>query len=124
MKLDQIFKSASVSMNQTSSSEAFESDAVFSQIRDALKSNPDAVQNVKGMALSHIRLNCQGVFLFNLTKDEAKKSWTIDLASAPPRVFEGKPEKADVTITVADDDYFALATGILRRCWNAFFAHI
>lgn len=56
-------------------------------------------------------ITSEGVFLFNLSKDSITKSWTVDLSSEPRRVKQEKCEKADVTITVSDEDFFSLAIG-------------
>ena len=41
-------------------------------------------------------------------------SWVVDLKNAPGEVRTGTTEGADCTVTMADDDFVALATGSLN----------
>lgn len=52
----------------------------------------------------------KGVIQFIITPGGA---WNLDLKSATPALTEGE-KKADVTITVGDDDFLAIATGKLN----------
>lgn len=52
----------------------------------------------------------KGVIQFNITPGGA---WNLDLKSVTPALTEGE-KKADVTITVGDDDFIAIATGKLN----------
>jgi putative sterol carrier protein len=79
---------------------AFASDALFA----ALKAGVDA----DGAALVP---KIKGIYLFNVTNAGAKKEWTINLKSGNGSVSEGKQGKPDVTLTVSDADFCALADG-------------
>lgn len=78
---------------------ALKSAEVFRLIGAALeKEGPTLANKVKG------------VIQFNITPGGA---WNLDLKSATPSLTEGE-KKADVTITVGDDDFIAIATGKLN----------
>lgn len=72
---------------------------VFRAIADAIKADGPAIAK-----------KVNGVIQFKITPGGA---WNLDLKSASPAVTEGV-KKADVTITVADDDFIAIATGKLN----------
>lgn len=72
---------------------------VFRAIADAIKTDGPAIAK-----------KVNGVIQFKITPGGA---WNLDLKSASPDVTEGV-KKADVTITVADDDFIAIATGKLN----------
>eukprot|EP00746_Dinoflagellata_sp_MGD_P012776 gnl/MRDRNA2_/MRDRNA2_127376_c0_seq1.p1 gnl/MRDRNA2_/MRDRNA2_127376_c0~~gnl/MRDRNA2_/MRDRNA2_127376_c0_seq1.p1 ORF type:complete len:115 (-),score=38.60 gnl/MRDRNA2_/MRDRNA2_127376_c0_seq1:305-649(-) len=52
----------------------------------------------------------KAVFQFDL---KGKGEWIVDLKNGSGSVKEGKAEKADVTITLAEDDFLAMAMGKL-----------
>ncbi|KAF1329494.1 Peroxisomal multifunctional enzyme type 2, partial [Globisporangium splendens] len=78
---------------------ALKSAEVFRLIASALQA--------EGPALAK---KVNGVIQFNVTPGGA---WNLDLKSASPSLTEGE-KKADVTITVGDDDFIAIATGKLN----------
>ncbi len=49
----------------------------------------------------------KGVFCLDIQGPEGGV-WTLDFDAAPPQVRSGKPDKADCTITMAQDDFLAL----------------
>ena len=51
------------------------------------------------------------MFSFALATDAGKKEYTVDLKNAPGSVSEGKPAKADVTLSVSEANFLALADG-------------
>jgi len=55
-----------------------------------------------------------GVYQFQITgENNAVFTWTVDLKNGTGNVKEGAGEKADCTITMADDDFLQLMTGKL-----------
>eukprot|EP00746_Dinoflagellata_sp_MGD_P160360 gnl/MRDRNA2_/MRDRNA2_87079_c0_seq1.p2 gnl/MRDRNA2_/MRDRNA2_87079_c0~~gnl/MRDRNA2_/MRDRNA2_87079_c0_seq1.p2 ORF type:complete len:109 (+),score=42.44 gnl/MRDRNA2_/MRDRNA2_87079_c0_seq1:86-412(+) len=75
------------------------SKAVFEQISKAIDAKgADLVKQAKA------------VFQFDL---KGKGEWTVDLKNGTGSCKEGKAEKADCTITIAEDDFIAMATGKL-----------
>uniref|UniRef100_K3X5T6 SCP2 domain-containing protein n=1 Tax=Globisporangium ultimum (strain ATCC 200006 / CBS 805.95 / DAOM BR144) TaxID=431595 RepID=K3X5T6_GLOUD len=66
-----------------------------------------SVLQTEGPALAK---KVNGIIQFNVTPGGA---WNLDLKSASPSLTEGE-KKADVTITVSDDDFIAIATGKLN----------
>merc|ERR1712232_639436 len=80
---------------------SFQSDAVFAELGSQVGQHPEVLKKING------------VYCFNITGGPggATKAWTVDLKNAPGAVKEGKPAKADCTITVADSDYVDLITG-------------
>jgi 3-hydroxyacyl-CoA dehydrogenase/3a,7a,12a-trihydroxy-5b-cholest-24-enoyl-CoA hydratase len=80
------------------------SDAVFEEIRARVTS--DATIAAKAKGLYHWTIK---------DGSGATKDWTIDLTASKPTVTEGKPTgKADLVITVSDDDMIAMANGSLN----------
>nr|CCA17316.1 conserved hypothetical protein [Albugo laibachii Nc14] len=72
---------------------------VFQQLKNAIeKDGPALARKIKG------------TFLFKITSGQ---SWFLDLKSDKPSLRQAD-EKADVTITVSDDDFVSLATGKLN----------
>lgn len=59
-----------------------------------------------------------GVLVYQLTSASgAKATWTLDLKSKPPAVYREAPRggaKADVTITVSDEDFVAMVCVSVR----------
>ncbi|TMW62354.1 hypothetical protein Poli38472_009847 [Pythium oligandrum] len=73
--------------------------AIFQALEDAVKKEgPTLAKKVNG------------VIQFNITPGGA---WNLDLKSASPLLTAGQ-KKADVTLTVSDDDFVAIATGKLN----------
>eukprot|EP01104_Vermistella_antarctica_P020425 TRINITY_DN8728_c0_g1_i1.p1 TRINITY_DN8728_c0_g1~~TRINITY_DN8728_c0_g1_i1.p1 ORF type:complete len:243 (-),score=89.69 TRINITY_DN8728_c0_g1_i1:208-936(-) len=106
MKLDQLTKGlrateTAAAPKATASASGFKSDVFFPQIDAKVKADPGLAKRVNG------------VFCFNITGGPggAQKTWTVDVKNTPGKVAEGKPDKADVTITISDDDYVSLVTG-------------
>eukprot|EP00162_Nutomonas_longa_P022469 comp5600_c0_seq1/m.5032 comp5600_c0_seq1/g.5032 ORF comp5600_c0_seq1/g.5032 comp5600_c0_seq1/m.5032 type:complete len:120 (+) comp5600_c0_seq1:36-395(+) len=83
----------------------FSSDEVFAEIKERLAS--DATLKDKAKGLYHFTIKHSG---------GNSKDWVIDLKSKnAPAVTEGKPaEKADLVLTVSDDDMVAMAKGSLN----------
>ena len=83
------------------SSSGFSSDSVFAMLAKELPNHPDVVKRVNG------------VYCFNITGGPggASKQWTVDLKNGSGAVKEGKPDKADCTVTIADADYVNLIAG-------------
>ncbi|KAI5632556.1 SCP-2 sterol transfer family domain-containing protein [Phthorimaea operculella] len=83
-------------------SAALKSDALFEKIKEEVGKNADVAKSING------------VFLYNIAeKGKTLKQWTLDLKSV--EVYEGAPKsgKADVTVTVSDDDMVDIAAGTL-----------
>jgi hypothetical protein len=97
---------------------AFLSDNLFKQIGEGIAADPSLAAKIKG------------VYLFVITGGPAgaTKEWTIDLKTGSGSLSQGKGEwripllsffltiqkkgtKADVTLTVSDADFVALADG-------------
>nr|CAI5840992.1 unnamed protein product [Callosobruchus analis] len=95
-------KSVTVNMPSKPSSQSLRSDAIFEFIIDEVKKNPQKAKSIGG------------VFLYKITKDKKEaKQWTMDLNKA--EVYEGEPkQKANTTLTVADEDFILLAEGKLN----------
>lgn len=53
-----------------------------------------------------------GVIQFNITDPETK--WVVDLKSGNGRVYRGEAERANLTISVTDDNFSKLAEGKLN----------
>ncbi|CAF3317359.1 unnamed protein product [Rotaria socialis] len=89
------------SQSSTSSGEGLKAQVAFDEINKRAKSQPDLVKKVGA------------VIVFDITKDgKVQQSWTID--GKKGAIYEGKPAAgttAQVTITVADDDFVDLALG-------------
>ena len=90
----------------SSSSPAFKSDAIFTELSAGIKANPEIAQKVNA------------IFVYNLTDAKgAKKTYTVNLKktdTASERVYAESPrdgKKADVQIDIADQDYVDLAAG-------------
>ncbi len=100
--------SKSVKTEASMDVEGFKSSKVFQQI----KANMDArskEERKKQVA------SVNGVFCMDVTNSEGKQAaWFIDLKSGEGAVGPGKPPKADLTISIADDDFVSLATGKLN----------
>lgn len=80
------------------------SDAVFSEIRERVTSDPSLGKKAKGLYQWTIKDN-----------EGATKDWVVDLTSDPPAVHEGKPKgKPDLVISVSDNDMVAMANGSLN----------
>jgi len=52
-----------------------------------------------------------GIYQFDLSKDGKAESWTVDLKNGNGKLIHGKAEKADCTISAADDDFIQIITG-------------
>jgi putative sterol carrier protein len=93
------------SSTSTGSSSNLKSAAVFKQISDGLKQNPEAAKSAKA------------IIQYVLTQNgkEAGK-YTLDLKNEPFSVYEGdvkNGEKATAVVTVDDEDFFKIASGQL-----------
>ncbi|XP_033207631.1 peroxisomal multifunctional enzyme type 2 isoform X2 [Belonocnema kinseyi] len=91
-----------VMRNLCSAKVNLESDAVFEQITDYVKSHQDEVKKING------------VFVYIVTsKGEPTAQWTIDLKKG--EVYRGEPKaKVDTTLTVDDKDMIQMALGKLN----------
>ena len=80
---------------------AFSSDNLFKQIGEGIAADPSLSSKIKG------------VYCFVITGGPggATKEWTIDLKTGNGSLAQGKGTKADVTLTVSDADFVALADG-------------
>jgi len=87
-----------------SSSGSFRAQAVFDELTKRIAENPSLVQQIGG------------VYHFNITNGPAGAtgSWTVDLKSGKGSVASGKPEKADCTLVVGDEDFVGMMTGKLN----------
>jgi len=108
MKLDKIPKTpappqASAKAPSSSSGSSFKAAAVFDELTKKIAANPSLVQAING--IYHFQINGPG---------GATKSWTVDLKNGKGSVSEGKPEKADCTLTVGDHDFVGMMTGKLN----------
>ncbi|DBA04300.1 TPA: hypothetical protein N0F65_002062 [Lagenidium giganteum] len=72
---------------------------LFRQIGEAVQKDGD-----------NLKKKVNGIYQFNITPGGA---WNLDLKSASPSLTE-EAKKADVTITVSDDDFVAIASGKLN----------
>ncbi|XP_001606624.1 peroxisomal multifunctional enzyme type 2 isoform X1 [Nasonia vitripennis] len=95
-------KTPSIMSNLCSAAKNLESDAVFAQMADYVKSHPEQVKKING------------VFHYIVTsKGEPQADWTLDLKKCV--VYKGKPEgKVDTTLTIDDKDMIQLALGKLN----------
>jgi putative sterol carrier protein len=75
-------------------------DAVFTEMGDRLKANPD---KVKGM---------NAVYQFDLTGDGGAERW-VKLAEGAGDMGEGQAENPNITITMAVGDFYDLVDGKL-----------
>jgi 3-hydroxyacyl-CoA dehydrogenase/3a,7a,12a-trihydroxy-5b-cholest-24-enoyl-CoA hydratase len=76
------------------------SDALFKEIEAGVAADASLVKKING------------VYVFVVTgAGDAKKEWTIDLKNGNGSVAAKKADKADVTITVSDETFIALAEG-------------
>ncbi|XP_071487807.1 peroxisomal multifunctional enzyme type 2-like [Diadema antillarum] len=84
-------------------SSGLKAEMVFSAVSGIIDSSPDLVKKVNG------------VIQYNITKDgKVAGVWTVDLKQGGA-VYTGEPKsgKANVTVTISDDDFVALASGTL-----------
>ncbi|XP_072050922.1 peroxisomal multifunctional enzyme type 2-like isoform X3 [Amphiura filiformis] len=90
---------------EQSSGPEVQSDMIFAEIEKRIAEFPDMTKKLKG------------VFLYNINvKKKLAAQWTIDLKKGAS-VYRGEPKggvKPDVTLTVEDEDFIALAMGQLR----------
>lgn len=91
-----------VMKNLCSAKVNLESDAIFEQIIDYVKTHQDEVKKING------------VFCYVVTtKGQPTTQWTIDLKKG--EVYRGEPKtKADTTLTVDDKDMIQMALGKLN----------
>lgn len=82
------------------STDGFQSDVIFGGLNTAIKANPATAKKVNA------------VYLFNVKSDDGSKTkeWTVDLKTATG-AKQGKHEKPDCTITIADSDFVGMLTG-------------
>ncbi|KAJ2945103.1 hypothetical protein O0L34_g9159 [Tuta absoluta] len=93
-----VFAVPQVSVNLVSA--ALKSDALFEKMKEELPKNADVAKSING------------VLLYNINeKGKTLKQWTVDLKNV--EVYEGAPKsgKADLTVTVSDDDMVDIAAG-------------
>ncbi|KAJ8684258.1 hypothetical protein QAD02_020050 [Eretmocerus hayati] len=92
-------RSSPIRSNVCSAAKNLESDAVFAQMSDYVKSHPEQVKKING------------VFHYVITANgEPQVDWTLDLKKGV--VYKGKPEgKVDTTLTIDDKDMIQLALG-------------
>ncbi|XP_030832764.1 peroxisomal multifunctional enzyme type 2-like [Strongylocentrotus purpuratus] len=86
------------------SSSGLKSEAIFSAASGMVSGAPDLVKKVNG------------IIQYNITSDgKVAGVWTIDL-KGQGAVYVGEPKsgKADVTVTISDEDFVALASGSLK----------
>lgn len=81
---------------------------------DAVLTQPAATTRNSFLVLQHyveknpdLAKKVQTVFQFKVTNPDA--NWVIDLRQG--KVYEGEDPKADTTLTIADEDYLAMASG-------------
>ena len=79
---------------------AAKSDALFAMMAEAVKK--DGAKMVKKF---------KGVVCFDITDGDA---WTLDLKNGDGSVTKGKPKKADLTMSISDDNMVALGEGKLN----------
>jgi len=108
MKLGMLFEArapaagASAPAASSSAASAEPLAMVFSEIDKNVKADPSLAKKVNG------------IYQFNITASNGQaKFWTVDLKNEPGKVFEGKPEKADVTMSMKEEDFLDLVTGNL-----------
>jgi 3-hydroxyacyl-CoA dehydrogenase/3a,7a,12a-trihydroxy-5b-cholest-24-enoyl-CoA hydratase len=81
---------------------AFASKAIFDQLATVIKSDPSLVAKA-GVVL-----------VYRLTKGTTSGVWTVDLKNGSGGVYSGEPKapaKADVELSLSDDDFVGLVTG-------------
>jgi len=76
--------------------------AVFDEIGKNIASDPSLLKSVNG------------VYQFNVAAGTQTNTWTVDLKNAPGSVKTGPAPKADVTLTIKEDDFLALTEGKLN----------
>jgi len=77
--------------------------AVFEQLAKTVAASPALLKSIGA------------VYQFDIKgADGAVHSWTVDLKNGSGSVKAGKAEKADCTLTVADDDFVGMMTGKLN----------
>jgi len=86
----------------SSSSSGFKAAAVFDQLAKTVASNSDLVKQVGG------------VYQFDITSNGKTNTWFVDLKNGKGSVGEGKPEKADCTLSTGDDEFVGMMTGKLN----------
>eukprot|EP01102_Stenamoeba_stenopodia_P020344 TRINITY_DN7881_c0_g1_i1.p1 TRINITY_DN7881_c0_g1~~TRINITY_DN7881_c0_g1_i1.p1 ORF type:complete len:552 (-),score=125.60 TRINITY_DN7881_c0_g1_i1:52-1707(-) len=84
------------------SGESFASDSIFAEIKQRIGENPALVKSIGG------------VYRFNVVKGGETKTWLIDLKNGAGAVSNDKDSKADLTITVSDDDLLLMSQGKLN----------
>jgi sterol carrier protein 2 len=80
----------------------FGSDTTFAEIKQRIAENPALVKSIGG------------VYRFNVVKGDDTKTWTIDLKNGAGSVSSGSADKADLTITVSDEDLISMSQGKLN----------
>jgi len=106
MKLDKIpkvrpdDKAAPTATSSVGSTSDFKATAVFDELAKRVAANPSLVQAIAG------------VYQWNITGPGGKTQiWTADLKNGKGSVSVGKPDKADCTLNVSDEDFVAIMTG-------------
>jgi len=86
------------------SDSTFKSEAIFSKIEEALKADGETLVN-----------KVKGVFAFKVKNSGGKEGvWIVDAKNGTGSVEFGGKGKADVTLTLGDDDLVDLMTGKLN----------
>ena len=87
----------------------FKSSDIFEQVRVGLDALPEAERKTNVGKV-------KGVFQFNITNEaKATQTWTVDLKNGLGAVMLGAPAtKADIIISVSDQDYADMAAGKLN----------
>ncbi|KAJ1349479.1 hypothetical protein KIN20_005056 [Parelaphostrongylus tenuis] len=94
------------SIGQNKFPSEIKSSIFFEEISDGLKQDPSVVKNIKAIIL----------YIITDGKQEIGK-FTLDFKNTPPSVYEGdvkNGEKANATVTVSDEVFFQVATGMIN----------
>jgi len=88
--------------------DGFKASAVFAAL----------AKQIQGQGAALVK-EINGVYEFDIGGASGRQSWTVDLKNGAGSVANGKPAKADCTLSLGDDDFVALMTGKLNA-QNAF----
>jgi NAD(P)-dependent dehydrogenase (short-subunit alcohol dehydrogenase family)/putative sterol carrier protein len=84
---------------------SFQSQAIFDGLKKRVGLGTDGPTLVKKV---------NAVFQFNIRKGNEVKTWGVDLKNGSGSLCEGAPSKADVTITIGDEEFVAIMSGKLN----------
>jgi len=76
--------------------------AVFEELGKRISTTPSLVQQING------------IYQFDVNMGGKTQSWSVDLKNGKGSVTEGKNDKAEVTLTVGEDDFVGMMTGKLN----------